>query len=436
MVGIRTPRTQDKGTPSDYEHLLLWRYGVVVDGPMPVGNQSAGPLRGVVVLDLATLFAGPMAATLLGDFGADVIKVEHPVKGDPARQHGYAKNGVPLWWKVLSRNKRTVTLDLSRAAGARLLLELATRADVLIENFRPGTLERWGLGPDRLAAANPDLVIARVTGFGQTGPYARRAGFGTLAESMSGFAAMTGAPDGPPTLPPFALADGIAGQTVANAILMALYERDVHHSGGQVVDVAIIEPILSLLGPHATVFDQLGVVQERTGNRTANNAPRNIYRTGDDRWVAISTSAQSVAERVMRLVGHPEVIEEPWFASSRSRAEHADDLDEMVGGWIADRYLAEVVVAFEAAEAAVAPVYQIDDVMSDPQYRALGTIVTVDDEDLGPLKMQTVPFRMSTTPGHIRWAGRAQGHDNAAVYCDEIGLTPEELDSLRRDGVV
>ncbi|MGH9095304.1 MAG: CaiB/BaiF CoA transferase family protein [Acidimicrobiales bacterium] len=390
-----------------------------------------GPLRGVVVLDVATLFAGPMAATLLGDYGAEVIKIEHPTKGDPARQHGYAKEGVPLWWKVLSRNKATVTLDISKAEGADLLTRLAAQADVLIENFRPGTLERWGVAPERLRAENPDLVVARVTGFGQTGPYAHRAGFGTLAESMSGFAAMTGEPGGPPVLPPFALADGIAGQALANAVLMALYERDAHGGGGQIIDLAIIEPILALLGPHPTVYDQLGIVPKRMGNRTDNNAPRNTYRTRDGRWVAISTSAQSVAERVMRLVAHPEIIAEPWFASSRSRADHADELDWYVGGWIAERDLDDVVKQFEEAQAAVAPIYDVSDVMSDPQYEAIGTITTVDDDELGPIKMQGVPFRLSATPGQVRWAGRPPGQDNEDVYCGRLGLAPDELDRLR-----
>ncbi|MGH3627204.1 MAG: CaiB/BaiF CoA transferase family protein [Sciscionella sp.] len=398
--------------------------------------MSAGPLHGVVVLDVATLFAGPMAATLLGDYGAEVIKVEHPVKGDPARHHGYVKNGVALWWKVLSRNKMTVTLDFSKADGAALLLRLAADADVVIENFRPGTLERWGVGPDQLHAVNPNLVIARVTGFGQTGPYARRPGFGTLAEAMSGFAAMTGDPEGAPTLPPFALADGISGQALANAVLMALYERDVHGGGGQVVDLAIIEPILSLLGPHPTVFDQLGIVPPRLGNRTINNSPRNTYRTGDGRWVAISTSAQSVAERVMRLVGHPEVIAEPWFASSRSRAEHADELDGYVGAWVGARETQQVVKAFEEAQAAVAPIYDVSDVMADPQYEALGTFTTIEDDELGPLTMQGVPFRLSATPGSVRWTGRTRGHDNREVYCGRLGLPTAEFDRLCNDGVI
>ncbi|WP_245681771.1 CaiB/BaiF CoA transferase family protein [Actinomadura kijaniata] len=394
-----------------------------------------GPLDGVVVLDLATLFAGPLAATVLGDYGAEVVKVEHPVKGDPARTHGPAKDGHGLWWKMLGRNKKAITCDLGTAEGAGLMRRLAGRADVLIENFRPGTLERWGLAPEALWAGNPGLVIARVTGFGQFGPYARRPGFGTLAESMSGFAAVTGEPDGPPTLPPFGLADGVAALTCVNAVMMALFHRQ-RGGPGQVIDLAIVEPLLTLLGPQPTAWDQLGIVQERTGNRSVNNAPRNTYRTRDGRWVAVSTSAQSVAERVMRLVGHPEVIDEPWFATGAGRAAHADLLDAQVGGWIAGRDAAEVVRAFERAEAAVAPVYDVRDVFADPQYRALDTITTVDDPDLGPLRMQNVLFRMSATPGAIRSTGAARGAHNAEVYGDRLGLSPAEIDRLREKGVI
>ena len=392
-------------------------------------------MRGVRVLDAATLFAGPIAATLLGDFGADVIKIEHP-RGDPVRSHGPAKDGVPLWWKMLSRNKRAVTLYLGSAEGQELFVRLAETADVVIENFRPGTLERWGIGPETLHRANPGLVIARVTGFGQFGPYAKRPGFGTLAEAMSGFASITGEPDGPPTLPPFGLADGICGLATASAVLMALRHRDGAGNGrGQVVDAAIIEPILTILGSQPTVYDQLGVVQARTGNRSVNNAPRNTYLTADGRWVAISTSAQSVAERVMRLVGRADLIDEPWFASGSSRAEHTDELDEAVGSWIAARSLAEVTDAFEAAEAAVAPIYDATDVMADPQYDALGSIVAVPDDALGPVKMQNVMFRLSETPGSIGWAGRSLGQDNRDVY-SALGLSDADLRRLADAGVV
>lgn len=402
--------------------------------PTKPGPFSMGALANIRVIDAATLFAGPLAATLLGDFGADVIKVEHP-KGDAVRNHGYQKNGVPLWWKVLSRNKRAITLNLSQSTGQELMSRLLQKADVLIESFRPGTLERWNLGPDVLHRLNPQLVIARVTGFGQFGPYKDRPGFGTLAEAMSGFAAMTGEPKGAPTLPPFGLADGIAGLATASAILMALRARDrIGH--GQIVDMAIIEPILTILGPQPTWYDQLGIVQERRGNGSVNNAPRNVYRTSDERWVAMSTSAQSIAERVMRLVGRPEIINEDWFASGAERAKHADELDAAVGTWIAQRPLKEVMNKFEEAQAAVAPIYDIRDIFEDPQYQALNSIITVQDPELGPLKMQNVMFRLSETPGRISSTGRTKGADNEAVYRELLGLDHDCLNELAARGVI
>jgi crotonobetainyl-CoA:carnitine CoA-transferase CaiB-like acyl-CoA transferase len=388
------------------------------------------PLSGIRVLDVSTLFAGPLAATFLGDFGAEVIKVEHPTRPDAARHHGPAKDGVNLWWKTLGRNKRTVTIDLGKPDGARMLSTLAADADVLIENFRPGTLERWGLGPDELHAVNPRLVIARVTAFGQHGPYSTRPGFGTLAEAMSGFAALTGEPDGPPTLPPFGLADGIAALATAYAIMIGL-----RAGVGQVIDMAIIEPILMLLGGQITAYDQLGTVQPRTGNRSINNAPRNVYRTRDGEWLAVSTSSQSIAERVMRLVGRPDVIDQPWFASGHQRAQHADELDAAVAAWIAARPAGEAVAEFEKAQAAVARVYDVRGVIADPQYQALGTVQTVEDDELGPIRMQNVLFRMSETPGRIRWPGRPHGADTDEVLAS-VGVTREQLAALREAGVV
>ena len=390
-------------------------------------------LAGIKVVDAATLFAGPLAATVLGDFGAEVVKVEHP-RGDPSRTHGYAKDGIGLWWKMLGRNKKCVTLNLSNARGQEIFKRLARDADVVIESFRPGTLERWNLGYEELKAENPGLILARVTGFGQFGPYKNRPGFGTLAESMSGFAHVTGQPDGPPTLPPFGLADGIAALATAVSILTALKARDATGKG-QVVDLAIIEPIFTVLGPQPIVYDQLGVIQERSGNRSVNNAPRNTYRTKDGKWVAISTSAQNIAERVMRLVGRPEYIEEPWFGSGSERAKHADELDEAVGAWISERTQDEVVEAFEEVSAAVAPIYNIADIMEDPQYGALESVITVDDPELGPVKMQNVLFRLSETPGEVRWSGPTLGEHNEEVY-GGLGIGKQELAELSEEGVL
>ena len=345
-----------------------------------------------------------------------------------------------MWWANIGRNKSTLALNLGSAEGAQVFLNLIEHSDVLIENFRPGTLERWGIGPEQLHERNPKLIIARVTGFGQFGPYAHRAGFGTLAESMSGFATMTGEADGPPTLPPFALADGISALAISQAIMFALFaQKNPDSEGfgkGQVIDLAIIEPILAILGPHATVYDQLGVIPQRTGNRSVNNSPRNTYLTKDNKWLAVSTSAQSIAERVMILVGHPEVINESWFSEGSTRAQHAELLDQYVGDWIAQRDAHDVVAQFEKAEAAVAPIYNIADVMNDPQFRALETIINVDDVVLGPIKMQNVLFRMDQTPGAVQWTGRTIGADTRAILTTRLGMSDEAVDSLLADGVI
>lgn len=399
-------------------------------------DHPTGPLAGLRVIDVSTILAGPLTCQLLGDFGAEVIKVEHPRHGDGIRHHGHSRDGVGLWWKVVSRNKRTVGLYLGDPEGAELFLRLVETADVVVENFRPGTLERWGVGYEAMSRRHPGVILARVTGFGQHGPYAGRPAFGTLAESMSGFAHITGEPDGPPTLPPFGLADGIAGIAGVGAVMMALYQRDARGGGGQQIDLSILEPLVTVLGPQPTVYDQLGIIQQRRGNRSENNAPRNTYRTRDGRWVAVSTSATTIAERVMRLVGHPEVVGEPWFASGAERAKRADLLDGYVAAWIAERTRDQVIEAFERAQAAVAPVYDVAELMADPQVRAMDMITTVDDRDLGPVRMQNVLYRMSGTPGAIRFTGRDLGADTDAVLGGELGVPADQLAALRERGVI
>lgn len=394
------------------------------------------PLEGLRVIDASTILAGPLCCQILGDFGADVIKIEHPVHGDAMRGHGHQKDGVPLWWKEISRNKRTVGLDLGRAEGAEVFLRLAASADVVVENFRPGTLEKWGLGPDRLRAAHRGLVLVRLTGFGQSGPYAQRPGFGTLAEAMSGFAFQTGPADRPPTLPAFGLADSIAGIAAAAAALMALHYRDRHGGIGQDVDLSILEPIMTAVGPGPTVYDQLGLIETRHGNRSENNAPRNVYQTSDGSWVAVSSSAQSVAERVLRLVGHPEVIDEPWFRSGHGRAEHADLLDGYVADWIGARPRAAVLEECARAGAAVAAVYNAEDIVTDPHIRQTGMVTAVEDADLGRMLMHNVMWRMSLTPGQIRFTGRPPGADTEAVLIGDLGYDADEVAGLRTRGVL
>jgi crotonobetainyl-CoA:carnitine CoA-transferase CaiB-like acyl-CoA transferase len=404
--------------------------------PQPSENGAGdGPLAGVRILDLGTVYAAPITAMLLGDYGADVLKIEHP-RGDPARTHGPSKDGHGLWWKVISRNKRTATLVLSRREGREIMEGLVAEADVLIENFRPGVMEKWGLGPDRLLQINPNLVMLRVTGFGQRGPYAHRRAFGTLAEAMSGLAHQTGQPDGPPTLPPFGLADGVAAISGAYAVMLALYHRDANGAGGQVIDLSLLQPLLAILGPGPSAYDQLGAVPGRHGNRSQNNAPRNAYETRDGRWVAISASATSIAKRVMTLVGRPDIAAQEWFPSARERVQHADELDRIVGAWIAARDFDEVMTAFEDAGAAIAPIYDTAQVVADPHVQATEMITTIEDEDLGPLQMQNLLFRLLGSPGRIRFTGRSLGQDNETVYRERLGLDRERVAELREQGVI
>ena len=394
----------------------------------------SGPLSDLRVIDASTVLAGPLIGQILADFGADVVKVEHPRKPDSLRGHGAQKNGLGLWWKMVGRNKRCVGLDLSHPDGADVFLQLVDRADVVIENFRPGTLERWGLGWEVLSERQPGLVLCRVTGFGQAGPYARRPAFGTLIEAMSGFAHMTGAADGPPTLPPFGLADSVAGISGVAAVMMALHHR--RSTGeGQVVDLAILEPLAMALGPHIVEWDQTGRIAARSGNRSTNNAPRNTYRTADGRWVAVSSSADSVAARTMELVGRADLARQPWFSSGAGRAAHADEIDEAVASWIGARPMTSVVEAFAEAEVALAPVYDAAQYVNDPQVQARGAVAAVEDPDLGTIRMQNMLFGLSATPGAVRHAGRAPGTDTDEVLA-AAGVGADRVGDLRAAGVV
>lgn len=393
------------------------------------------PLEGVRVVDASTTLAGPLCCQILGDFGAEVIKVEHPVRGDGMRGHGGQRDGHPIWWSEISRNKRMLGLDLHAGDGASVFRELAATADVVVENFRPGTLERWGLGPEVLLEANPNLILLRLTGFGQRGPYAQRPGFGTLAEAMSGFAHLTGSPDGPPTLPAFGLADSICGIAASSAVLMALRHREVNGGAGQVVDMNILEPMMAAVGPGPSFYQQTGTVEQRHGNRSSNNAPRNAYLTRDGHWVAVSSSAQSVAERVMTLVGRADLVEQEWFLSGRGRADHVEEIDEAVAAWVGARDRTEVLAAFEEVSAAIAPVYSARDLVEDEHVRETEMLVEVDDPDLGSVLQHNMLFRMSETPGRIRFSGRSLGADTDEILAS-LGRTEEQIRQLREKGVV
>jgi crotonobetainyl-CoA:carnitine CoA-transferase CaiB-like acyl-CoA transferase len=386
-------------------------------------------LEGVRVVELATVLAGPGAAKYLADFGADVVKIEPP-SGDGTRRMGWRDpaDGQTFMWKGVGRNKRVAVLDLKTDAGLDAARRLIDAADVLVENLRPGTIERLGLDPDDLLARNPGLVVLRVTGFGQTGPYASKPGFATLAEAMGGFAAINGEPDGPPLLPPIALTDEITALVGAFAILTALHHRD-RTGEGQVVDVNLLESMLQVMGPLPAVWAELGELQTRLGSGIPYSVPRGTYRCADGAWVAVSTSADSVAHRLMELLG---VGDQERFATFAGRIEHREELDRLVADWIAARPFAQVLAEFEAAEAAIAPVYTMADIFADDHVRERQVFVEVDGMHMpGPVA------RLSRTPGKVRHAGRALGADTDDVLAQVADPTSpwsrREATSITRD---
>ena len=394
------------------------------------------PLGGLKVIEAASVIAGPMIGMHLADFGADVIKIEHPA-GDVLRTTGAQKDGVGLWFKMANRNKRLITLKLSDPEGQAIFKDLIKDADVVIENFRTGTMEKWGLGWEDLKAINPRLIMVRVTGFGQTGPYRERPGFGTIAEVFSGFAAITGEADGPPTLPAFGLADGIAASYGTFATMFALYHRDAQGGNeGQEIDLSIYEPIFQILGPQPLQFDQLGMIQQRWGNRSKNNDPRNTYQTRDGHWVAISTNAPAIVTRVLTLCGGEAAANDPRFATPQGRVEHMEEVDGIVADWVRSRDLDDVLEQFEKAEAAIGPAYNIAQIFEDPQYQARGDIVELEDEELGKIKMTNAFPYMSKTPAQIRHGGARKGQHNEDVLSGQLGLDAATLATLKDKGVI
>ncbi len=373
-------------------------------------EERSGPLSDLRVIDLATVIAGPGCARYLADFGADVIKVERPPAGDGVRSMGWRdpSDGRSLWWKIVGRNKRTIALDLKDPDDLGVMRRLCDSADVLVENFRPGTLERLGLAPETLHETNPGLVVTRVTGFGQSGPYRDRPGFATQAEALSGFAAINGEPDGQPLLPPIALTDEVAALVAAFATMVA-----VHSGVGQVVDVNRIESMLQLMGPLIPLHGVLGETQERLGAGIPYTVPRNTYLTGDGRWVAVSTSADSVARRVMELIG---LGDDPRFTDFDGRVAHREEIDARMTEWMAARSTDEVLSEFEEAHAAVAPVYDMADIAADPHFQDRRAIIEVDG-----FPMPEVVARLSRTPGRVRWVGRDLDADGREIRAELDG---------------
>lgn len=390
--------------------------------------MAALPLEGIRVLDLSNFLAAPMAAMFLADFGAEVVKIERPGGGDEMRLWGNNKNGVGLYYKVINRNKKSVTLDLRTPFGRDAALRLARDADVVLENYRPGTLEKWGLGYDALSAANPGLVLVRVSGFGQTGPKSHRPGFGTLAEAYSGFAHINGEADGPPLLPGFGLADSTTGLMAAFLAMVTLKGREANGGRGQVVDLAIYEPLFMLLGPQVINFDQLGLVQQRNGSRLPFTAPRNTYRTRDGRWVSMAGSAQSIFVRVLAALEVPRLVDDPRFADNRARLVNAAALDVELQSAFERFDLDEILQRFDAAGGAVAPVNDVEQFLADPHIQARKNVTTVEDAELGgPVRMQNVVGNLSATPGAVRWAGPRLGEHNREILIERLGLDAEAV---------
>jgi crotonobetainyl-CoA:carnitine CoA-transferase CaiB-like acyl-CoA transferase len=398
--------------------------------------DAPGPLHGLRVIDAATLVAGPLAATNLGEFGAEVIKVEQPGSGDPLRTWGDRKDGIGLAWKSVSRNKRCVTLDLRQAGGQELFHELLQVSDVLVVGNRPSALERWGLDYESVHERHPQLVMLHVSGFGRGGPNSDRPGYGTLAEAMSGFAQVTGEPDGPPTLPPFMLADGVAAQAATWAVMMALYHRDVRGGGGQLIDVNLIEPLARLIETSTLAFDQLGVIPGRVGNRLPASAPRNAYRTSDDKYVAISSASPTIAVRVYRVIGRADLAEDPDYVDPVRRQAHGEEVDQLVAAWVGRRTLDEAMKLFLDAEVAAAPIYDAEQLLNDEHLVARGTFLQVDDPELGPVRVQGPVAVLTETPGRVDHLGGALGADNDAVYGGLLGIASDRLAALRAAKII
>ena len=395
-----------------------------------------GPLDGLTVVEAGSMISAGTVGRLLADFGAEVIKLEHPDTGDHLRNFGPQTEGVGIWWKYLGRNKRSVTLDISTEEGQVVFEDLIHEADVLVENFRPGTLERWNLGWDHLSDLNPDLVMLRLSGFGQTGTYSDRAGFGTLAEAMSGFAYLNGFPDREPLLPPTGLADNIAAMFSTFAIMFALYAREVNDAGGQYIDTSLVEPIFSILGPQPLRYQQLEEVEKRSGNRSTSSAPRNVYETTDGRAVAISASTQPIAMRVFEAIDRPDLKDDPRFEDNETRLENVEELDAILQEWIGTRSRKEVIDRFEEHEATIAPVYNVEDILDDDHYQERDVVVDVDDEQLGQALVQnTFPY-FSETPGGIHHLGPTLGAHNAEVFNEKLDYQEETLVDLKEKGVI
>ena len=396
----------------------------------------SGPLSSLRVVDFTTMISGGFASSTLADFGADVVFVEHPTKPDPIRAWEPLHDGESMWWKSLGRNQRCVTLDLSTAEGQALAEDLVADADVVLENFRPGTMERWNLGYEDLKAVNEGVVMVRISGYGQTGPRSQKPGFGSVAEGISGWAHSNGFPDSDPLLPPIPLADLTAGQYAAQSAVFAVFDREMSEGEeGQVIDVSLYEPLFRLFIGHPEAYDTMGHVDERTGNRSSNSAPRNVYETADGH-IALSASAQRIFENVAHAIDREDLVDDPRFETNAKRLQNVEELDAIIEGWTSDRPTDEVIEVMEASDAIVGPIYDIADAFEDAHFAARENLVPVEDPDLGTVRTQGVVPKYSETPGEVSHLGPEQGAHNEEVYVGELGLDAAEYEQLREDRVI
>ncbi|MDQ6618244.1 MAG: CoA transferase [Pseudomonadota bacterium] len=395
-------------------------------------TTARGPLAGVRVLDLSRLVAGNTLTQVLADFGAEVIKVEPPA-GDTLR--AWKTQDVATHWRLYARNKKSLALDFGDATARNLLLELVASAQIFVESFRPDTLEKMDLGPDRLLEKNPRLVIVRISGFGQTGPYRRRPGFGTVVEGISGFASLNGFADREPVLPPIYLADTVAGLYGATGVLIALREVEMSGGAGQVIDLPLLDPLFTVSGPQAANYRLTGNVRPRSGSRSLNSGPRNVYPCKDGLHVCLSASTQKMAERVLRAIGHPELIDDPRFRTNADRVRHAAELDALVGEFIAHRTQAENVAFFDRAEVTVGPIYDIRQILEDPHFVERELLVDLPDPQMGEFPMHNVVPRLMRTPGSIRSMAPRLGEHNKALLA-EVGVDDAAYRKLLEQGTL
>lgn len=409
----------------------------------PSGNEipplagPSGPLVGVKVLDLSTVIAAPFAATLLADFGADVIKTEKPDQGDHIRHLPPHKGGVSLWSKVVNRNKMGVTLDLRTLEGREIVERLIAEQDVLIENFRPGTMERWGLSAERLQQINPHLIILRITGFGQTGPYRNRPGFARVFEAMAGFAHLCGEADGPPIFPGYPISDALAGVFGAFAVCAALLKRSEDPGKpGQEIDLSATETMLRVLDFLVVEYDQLGVVRKRVGNRNAYSAPSDVYKTSDGQWISLAVSAPTIFARLAAAIDRQDLVSDPRYASNVARLANRETIEKIMREWFASRTEAEASDVLLRHGVSFSPINSIEDILNDEHFKAREAIISVPDAQLGLIRMQNVVPRFSRTPGSVWRAGPEQGEHNQEIYSKKLGLCETQISDLKKKKII